>query len=185
MVFDPRFTPIFNTSVDSATYNISYMYASGQSPLMAPPEVFFFCLIAGIILLLVSAFLPLSVCSDLAAAISSGFLLLSSIYAWAVDTVTAYGAVALVVSTAGAAEETKAVLMENHVIYHYDLLGYFSAILLVISFLNLYRLWLDYKRITEQEQQSVEKMPREVEGMKDVREEDERENNYRKSMPNR
>ncbi len=187
MVFNPYFTPILNTT-QIAHYNISYMYAQGQSPLMAPPEVFFFCLAAGVILLLISAFLPLSVCSDLAAVMSSAFLFLSSIYAWAVDTVTAYGVTTVLVNpgeippTDGVEE---VVLMESHIIYHYDLLAYVCAIFLIISFLNIYRLWLDYKRITEQEQQAVEKMPREATTMKDVREEDERENDYGKSIPRR
>ena len=156
--------------LSTTIYNVSYMYAPDPSPLMATPEVFFFCLITGIVLLLVSVFLPLSLCSDLAAVISSGFLFLSSIYAWAVDTVTAFGATSTITG--------EPFLMENHIIYHYNFLGVLSAILLVFSFANWYRIWLDYKRITEQEQHQVERMPREPSGMRDVREEDRRENGY-------
>jgi hypothetical protein len=42
-------------------------------------------------------------------------------------------------------------LIENHIIYHYDLLGVVLAIIFLVSLANLYRLWLDYRKITEQE----------------------------------
>jgi hypothetical protein len=37
--------------------------------------------------------------------------------------------------------------MENHTIYHYDLLGVILALCFIASIANLYRLWLDYTRV--------------------------------------
>lgn len=167
-----NFTPVINTSEIITNYNVSYTY-SQTPPTMTTPEVFFFCLIGGIALLLLSAILPLGKCSDLAGAISSLLLGLSTIYAWAVDTVTSFG----VTSTpAGIA------LMENHTIYHFDLLGFVSGILLIVSFLNLWLLWLDHKRISEQEQQNVERMQRRPREMDVVEREDKKENGYKDNI---
>lgn len=99
-------------------------------------------ILLGIGLLVLSALGKLGVMQDLAAILASIFLGVASVGSWAVDTVTGFGVLT---------SDTRYVLMENHTIYHYDLYGYVLGIVFLISLLNLYRLFLDYRRVTKQE----------------------------------
>ena len=170
-----NFTPIINTSVETVHYNVSYMYAQNQAQWTVSPWLLALCIIIGIVFLFLSGMLPLSVGSDLSAAIAHLFIFLAAAGAWSVDNISSYG-----VTSQG----QEWVLLEGHTIYSYAFLGVVMAILWIVSWLNIYRLIMDYKRITEQETPKVEVARRDDEAdMKKAGEEDRRENSYEKSIP--
>jgi hypothetical protein len=104
----------------------------------------------GVGLLLFSRASAEATCKDLAGVMAWPLLLVSAIQAFAVDVVTG------TTFTSGTAAPYLGVLVETHTVYHYDLLGVVLAIFWIISSANLYLLWLDHKRITQQEQEPVE-----------------------------
>ena len=101
------------------------------------------CLI-GIAMLLMSAMDFNYVVKDLTSIFASLFLFISTVQAFAVDTVTGYGVTNLEVGGI----RTFA-LMENHTIYHYDFIGVALGICFAISIANTYRLWLERRRVEE------------------------------------
>ena len=101
------------------------------------------CLI-GIAMLLMSAMDFNYVVKDLTSIFASPFLFISTVQAFAVDTVTGYGVTNLEVGGI----RTFA-LMENHTIYHYDFIGVALGICFAISIANTYRLWLERRRVEE------------------------------------
>ena len=101
------------------------------------------CLI-GIAMLLMSAMDFNYVVKDLTSIFASLFLFISTVQAFAVDTVTGYGVTNLEVGGI----RTFA-LMENHTIYHYDFIGVALGICFAISIANIYRLWLERRRVEE------------------------------------
>jgi hypothetical protein len=155
-----NFTPIFNNSLDIVHINSTYTYAN-QPPLMTTPEIFILTIGLGIGLLLLSALSKAETCNDLSGILASIFLFVSAIQAFAVDTITGIGAVSnCLVTTGGVCSLNEWVLMENHTIYHYDLLGVVLGLVFLVSLANLYRLWTDYRRIIRQ--QEIEKTNRPV-----------------------
>ena len=152
-----NFTPIFNITQDMVHYNITYTIAN-QPPGMTTPIVWILCVLLGVGLLLLSALLKEGACMDLSGILSSIFLLISSIQAFAVDTVSAIGVTSSCVLASGGncSSQTEWVLMESHVIYHYELLGFVLAVVFLISLANLYRIWTDYRRITNQPEIKVD-----------------------------
>ena len=130
-------------------YNTSYFIPT-QSPSMGTDVVWIIFALLGIGFLVLSG-LGGDVVADLSGVFASLFLFISTIQAFAVDTVTSGGTVFL--TDAGLHE---IVSMENHTIYHYDFMGVVLGLCFVIALANNYRLWLDYKRITEQEVVSQE-----------------------------
>ena len=146
-----NFTPVFNNTLDLVHINITYSVAN-QPPLMTTPNIFILTLLLGIGCLILSALTKSDMCNDLLGILATPFLLLSAIQAFAVDTVTGVGmASSCVQGVSGSCTITEWSLIENHIIYHYDLLGVVLAIIFLVSLANLYRLWLDYRKITEQE----------------------------------
>ena len=101
------------------------------------------CLI-GIAMLLMSAMDFNYVVKDLTSIFASLFLFISTVQAFAVDTVTGYGVTNLEVGGI----RTFA-LMENHTIYHYDFIGVALGICFAISIANTYRLRLERRRVEE------------------------------------
>jgi hypothetical protein len=142
-----NFTNIADILSNQWVYNRSSIIAN-QPLLMVTEPVWLALIFLGVGLLVLSALGKLGVMQDLAAILASIFLGVASVGSWAVDTVTGYG-----VLTSG----TRYVLMENHTIYHYDLYGYVLEVAFLISLLNLYRLSLDYRRVTKQEAMEREK----------------------------
>ena len=146
-----NFTPVFNNTLDLVHINITYSVAN-QPPLMTTPNIFILTLLLGIGCLILSALTRSDMCNDLLGILAVPFLFLSAIQAFAVDTVTGVGmASSCVQSVSGSCLSTEWALIESHTIYHYDLLGVVLAIIFLVSLANLYRLWLDYRKITEQE----------------------------------
>lgn len=147
-----NFTPVFNATADLVHINLTYSVAN-QPPLMTTQTLFILTILLGLGLLLLSALTKSDMCNDLSGILAVPFLFLSALQAFAVDTVTGTGmAASCVQGVSGACSITEWTFIENHVIYHYDLLGVVMGVIFLISLANLYRLWLDYKKITEQEQ---------------------------------
>jgi hypothetical protein len=146
-----NFTPVFNATSDIVHINIT-SYIANQPPLMTTPNMLFFTASLGILLLVISALTHEETCNDLTGILAVPFLFLSAIQAFAVDTVNGVGmAQSCIQGTATACNANEWVLIESHTIYHYDLFGVVMAIILLVSLANLYRLWLDYRKITAQE----------------------------------
>ena len=149
---NPNFTPVIDTLSHSVHYNISYMFAN-QPPQMSTPTIFLAFALLGIVLLLASRLDVSDTFKDLSGVVASLFLLLSAIQAFAVDTVTGAGVVGICSTISGSTcSVSEYVLLENHTIYHYDIIGYALGIIFIISLANLYLLWIDSKRIINQEQ---------------------------------
>ena len=139
-----NWTPAFN-STEVVHYNVSYIIAN-QPVQMTTSTVWIVFALVGISLLIISVMNIEETCNDLSGLMATIFLFVSAIQAFAVDTVTGFG----VTSVVNPGNVNEFVLMENHSIYHYDIWGVALGILFVISMANLYRLWLDYHRITDQ-----------------------------------
>jgi hypothetical protein len=147
-----NFTPIFNATADLVHANVSYIIAN-QPLQMTTLPIYMMCVFLCITLLLISAKGNVDAMNDLAGILAVPFALLAAINSFAVDTVTSSGVTSQCLNTvSGACQQTEWVLMENHQIYHYDLLGVVMAIIFIITVANLYRLWLDYTRIVEGKQ---------------------------------
>lgn len=148
MPFNPNFTPIFDISEDVTHINVTYTMSS-QSPLMTTETVWIVFTLLGIGLLLLSTRDSEDLWNDLCGVMAFGFLLVSTLQAWAVDTITGYGVTGLceVMNANGVCTSHEFVLLENHMIYHYDLIGIVLAIITLISIANLVRLWLNYRRV--------------------------------------
>jgi hypothetical protein len=145
-----NFTPIFNTTSDIVHANVSYIMAN-QPPQMTTPMFEAMFILLGVGFLMLSAILSSDVGNDLSGILASIFLFISTIQAFAVDTVTGTGVTSMcTATTSGICTQSQWVLLENHMIYHYDLMGIVLGILFLVSLANLYRLWTDYKRITGQ-----------------------------------
>ena len=140
-----NFTPAFNYT-EIVHYNQSYIVANQLGVQMTTPVVYIVFSFLGMGLLLLSVMDIADTCNDLSGILASLILFISTIQSFAVDTVTGFGATGI--SDSGL---HTFVLMENHTIYHYDLWGVALGIIFVISLANLYRLWIDYHRITNLE----------------------------------
>lgn len=136
-----NFTPAFNYT-DQVHYNVSYIIAN-QPVQMTTPTVWVVFAFLGIGLLLLSVLNIADTCNDLSGVLATIFLFISALQAFAVDTVSGFGVTSLLDSGI----RTFA-LMENHTIYHYDFWGVALGLTFVISLANLYRLWLDSRRVT-------------------------------------
>lgn len=147
-------------------FNTSYNIAA-QPVGMTTPLVWITFSIFGILLLLFSRSTAEPTCRDLAGVISSILLLISAIQSFAVDTITG-------IATAGGTDApVLGAMVELHTVYHYDLIGLALGIVWVISIANLYLLWLDHNRITEQERIPVDaRMPKRQENTKQVKEDE-------------
>ena len=145
-----NFTNLANTT--TGTYITNQTYTLANQPIqMTTPEFLIVFSLLGVGLLIVSCLgRPGDIHQDLTGALASIFLFVSGISAWAVDTVTSYGTVV---------SGTTYILMEGHTIYHYDALGVALAIVFLISLANLYRLWLDYRRITKPDAIDHDRLP--------------------------
>ena len=140
-----NFTPAFNYT-EQVHYNVSFMIAN-QPVQMTTPTVWMVFALVGLGLLLLSVLNLADECNDLSGVLATLFLFVSTMQAFAVDTVTGFGMNGILDS--GIHEFA---LMENHTIYHYDFWGVVLGICFVIAMANLYRLFLNYHRITDQEQ---------------------------------
>jgi len=151
-----NFTPLLNVTADIAHYNISYTIAN-QPPLMTTPTIWILFILLGIGLLILSALIKEGAGQDLSGILGSVFLFISTIQAFAVDTITGSGVGQICLSAYGInCTATEWMYMENHIIYHYDLIGTVLAFLFLVSLANLYRIWLDYRRITNQQEIKVD-----------------------------
>ena len=101
--------------------------------------------------------------------------LIGAIQSFAIDVITG------TIFTSGTAAPYLGVMVQTHTIYHYDLMGVILGIFFVISLLNLYLLWLDHKRITNQEQEQMDrqKMQSRSAGKNGKREEEGNDNESR------
>ena len=144
----------------SLYYNTSYNVAS-QPPYMTTPTVWLIFCLTGIILLLFSRHATEPTCRDLSGVMASMFLLVSAIQSFAVDTITGTA------SAWGTDAPVAGIIVDTHTVYHYDLIGAVFFIIWIISIANLYLLWLDHKRITDQPQERLDmRMPRKQAQMK-------------------
>jgi hypothetical protein len=159
MAINP-FTPVFNTTTDLVHSNVTYIIAN-QPVQMTTPLIYIMCIALGLTFLIISAKGQVDSINDLAGILAVPFLLLATIKSYAVDTVTSYGVANQCVNlVSGVCQQTEWVLLENHTIYHYDLLGVVLAICFIISLANIYRLWLDYTRVIEGKQIPHDKVGR-------------------------
>ena len=145
-----NFTPAFCVT-EQVHYNVSYIIAN-QPPNMTTAVVFIVFGMVGLGLLLLSVMNIDPVCNDLSGVLASLFLSITTVQAFAVDTVTGFGVTGVV----NPGNVNEFVLMENHTIYHYDFWGVAFGILFIISMANLYRLWLDSRRVTDQARPTLE-----------------------------
>ena len=147
-----NFTPIFNTTTDLVHINVSYIIAN-QPVQMTTLPIYMMGILLCIGLLLISAKGSIDAMNDLAGILAIPFALLATLSSFAVDTVTSSGVANQCVNlVSGVCQQTEWVLLENHVIYHYDLLGVINAFIFIVSLANIYRLWLDYTRVIEGKQ---------------------------------
>lgn len=150
---NPNFTPVVDTFTHAIHYNVSYVI-SNQPPQMTTPIIFIIFALLGVGLLLFSRCSTEPTGKDLAGVMATPILLISAIQAFAVDTVTGSGVFGVCNSTIGDCIP-EYVMLENHTIYHYDLIGVVLIIIFVLSIGNLYLLWLEHNKVNQQEQASV------------------------------
>jgi len=137
-----NYSKFFNSN-DIAHYNTSYLIAN--QPVNRTTEyVWIIFALLGIGMLIMSTLDVDRVTKDLTSIFASLFLFVSTIQAFSVDTLTGYGVTGL--NDNGVHEF---VLMENHIIYHYDFLGVTLGICFIVAIANQFRLWLEYRRIEE------------------------------------
>jgi hypothetical protein len=147
-----NYTPVFDATTDLVHSNVSYIFAN-QPVQMTTPIIYVMCITLGLSFLLISAKGQVDAINDLAGILAVPFLLLATISSYAVDTVNSYGVANQCLNlVSGICQQTEWVLLENHMIYHYDLLGVIMGIIWIISLANLYRLWVDYTRVIEGKQ---------------------------------
>lgn len=130
-------------SFNSLFFNVSYTIAD-QPPQMTTPTVWIIFALTGIALLLISALTSSDACNDLSGIMAVPLLLVSAIQSFAVDVITSTS------FAQGTTAPLLGVVTQTHTVYHYDLIGVVLGIFFVLSLANLYRLWLDHKRVTNQ-----------------------------------
>jgi len=137
-----NFTPIFNQTTDLIHVNQTYL--NSNLPItVTTPEIELFIVIAGIVLLFLSVLgKDGDLHQDIAGVFATAFLLIGAIYSFGIDTVTGYGMSSQIVGS-----QVEWVLIENHIIYRYDLLGVVLVLAFVISCANLWRLWVSYNKV--------------------------------------
>jgi DMSO reductase anchor subunit len=125
MAYPQNFTPVFNQTTEAVHYNQTYvMDQTGYTP------IWLFMMISMVaISLLVIAY---KFKDEMAALLSIIFSLVAALTSRTIDVVTGYGA------TYG----NSYVLLEQHVIYHSDMLTVIFAICFILSILNLYYIYL-------------------------------------------
>lgn len=139
-----NFTPYFN-STELVHINSSYIQAN-HPPQQTILTVWLFFVALGFALLLISVWTSEPRAKDLTGVLATPIFLISAIQSFSVDEVTGYGV------TNNANEY---VMLENHTLHNFDFWGVFLAICFVICLLNLYLLWLDHKRVVNQEQEQM------------------------------
>jgi len=111
---------------------------------MITPFIWGLLIVIGIALLVLSTIGQAgSLHQDLCGGLSWIIIFIAAACSWSVDTVTGYGVVA---------DDGFYALLENHTIYHYDAVGILLVLIWVGCWINLFRLWLDYRRISKQEE---------------------------------
>lgn len=136
---------------NSIYYNTSYIIAN-QPPQMTTQTVWLATVLAGMSLLLLSRVVQEPTFKDLAGVMAAPLLLLGAIQAFAIDVVTG------IVMATDTSVPYLGTIIETHTIYHYDLFGVIIGIFFALSLANLYLLWLDHKRLSEQEQHPMDRM---------------------------
>lgn len=84
---------------------------------------------------------------DVSSILGSVFLFLATLWSFSVDTVTSYGTAKPNTTTGH-----EWVVLVNHTIYHYDIWGVAFGAMFVMAIGNQFRLWLEWKRIKEVEE---------------------------------
>lgn len=148
-----NYTPFFDPISDEVHVNISQSIAN-QPLQMTTQWIWIIFALVSLALLIYSVKHHEDSEGDICGILSSIFLALTSWQAFAVDTVTGYGASAVCEDTSCRGQEF--VLLESHQIYHYDVLGYIYAMIFIISIANLIWLWLDYRRISNQTTETLD-----------------------------
>lgn len=146
-----NFTPELGT-VTTILYNQSYAYAN-QPPMMTTQTVWIVFTLVGIGLLLFSRFAPEETCKDLSGVLAWLFVLVSMLQSFAVDTITS-----TVYAQSTTSPTPLGIIAETHTIYHYDLIGVVLAIVWAICWANLYLLYLDYKKVTTQQETPMDRV---------------------------
>ena len=166
-------SPAIGTS-NSIVVNTSYIIAN-QPPQMTTQTVWLVTIISAGLLLLASRAIQEPTFKDLAGVMAVPLFLIGAIQSFAIDVITG------TIFTSGTAAPYLGVMVQTHTIYHYDLMGVILGIFFVISLLNLYLLWLDHKRITNQEQEQMDrqKMQSRSAGKNGKREEEGNDNESR------
>lgn len=128
MAYPQNFTPVFDPIADSVHYNQTYTRdQTGYTPLW----VFLtFAVITVSLLVIAYRFRD-----EMAGMLAIIFSIVSALASRSVDVVTGYGA------TSG----NSYVMLEQHVIYNFDMLTMIFAICFILSILNLYYIYLTSK----------------------------------------
>jgi hypothetical protein len=149
-----NFTPAFDSD-DQVHYNVSsHIDTSGATPF----EVWGVAALAGLVLFFISLKVSTSTAEierDALISVISWIPLAFTAYtSFAVDRITFYGAAGLVESQAanGAIQFHEYTLLENHVIYHFDVIGILFAILFVIAIINTIRILAIHKSLRLQQE---------------------------------
>ncbi|MDD3019797.1 MAG: hypothetical protein PHX61_02300 [Alphaproteobacteria bacterium] len=143
---DINFTPQFNTTEDVVHYNVtSHIDQSNTTPI----EIWASSALLGLILFCLtmktrkeSAELEGDAILSVLAWIPIGYTAYTS---FAVDRITAYGVTGTL---------NNYVLMENHVIYHFDVIGVLYVIFFFAAIINTYRILTLHKALILQNEQS-------------------------------
>ena len=135
--------PAFNQT-EVAHYNQSYAVA--VLAVTSTSELEWIVLaVLGIIFLIASTIGENRVAIDVYSILASMFLFIAAVKSFSIDTVTSYG-------TTHLQGTNEFVTMVNHTIYHYDIWGVVFGILFVLALGNQWRLWLDWHRVEEIEE---------------------------------
>jgi len=155
---NPNFTPVFDSD-DQVHYNVSsHIDTSGATPF----EVWGVAALTGLVLFFLSLKVSASTAEierDALISVISWIPLAFTAYtSFAVDRITSFGVAGLVEtqSPQGGIQFHEYVLLENHVIYHFDFIGILFAILFIIAIINTIRILAIHKSLRLQQDTQME-----------------------------
>ena len=154
----PNFTPVMANNNQSNIVHVNWSYHQDDSP-GTPFEIWLLAGLIGIGLVLLS--LRARTASGqaevdaLIAVMAQPFLLFTAITSFAVDRITSYGVTSQVevVGASPASQVHEYVLLENHVLYHFDIIGICMLVAFIINFANIARIISLHHKLGAMEEQ--------------------------------
>lgn len=139
--YNPNFTPLVDTMNNSVHANQTFILSQSHS---TPMWVFIMVLFIGLFCFFVSLLVGIPRHADYFGYIAPFPILISALMCTGIsgiDVVTGYGATSLY----GANNMPQYILLENHTIYILDVVALMLLIIFVISLLNTFRLYTEYR----------------------------------------